>query len=138
MEKQATNWTYTFPALMVLSIGFLLVIPTFWGGISDLLTRWDKQEEYSHGYMIPLVTAYLIWQRRDFLKSIDFKPTWVPVGFVFIGAIVAVIGEISALYILIHFSMILIILAMAWSLMGWNAFKYVLVPLLLLIFAIPF
>ena len=137
MEKQATIWTYTIPALMVLSIGFLLVVPTFWGGISELINRWDKQEEYSHGYMIPLVTAYLIWQRRDFLKTIDFRPAWLPVGLVFIGLIVAVIGEISALYVLIHFSLILIILAMAWSLMGWNAFKYVLVPLLLLVFAIP-
>ena len=137
MEKQITIWTYTIPALIVLSIGFLLVVPAFWGGISELMTRWDEQEEYNHGYMIPMVIAYLIWQRRDFLKSIDFKPTWVPVGLVFIGLIVAVIGEISALYVLIHFSLILIILAMAWSLMGWHAFKYVLVPLLLLVFAIP-
>jgi exosortase D (VPLPA-CTERM-specific) len=87
--------------------------------------------------MIPLVTAYLIWQRRDFLKTLEFKPTWWPVVLVVLGLFIAVIGEISALYILIHFSLILIIMAMAWSFMGWNAFRYVLIPLLLLVFAIP-
>jgi hypothetical protein len=46
MEPQIKNWTYTIPALVILSVGFLLVIPTFWGGILDLVYRWDSQEEY--------------------------------------------------------------------------------------------
>ena len=87
--------------------------------------------------MIPLVTAYLIWQRRDILKQLEFKPTWVPVGLILMGIVISAVGEISALYMLIHFSLILIILAMAWSLMGWQAFKYVAIPLGLLTFAIP-
>ena len=99
--------------------------------------RWEVEEEYSHGYMIPMVTVYLIWQRRDLLKSIEFKPSWLPVGLVFLGLLISVIGEISAIYVLINFSLIFVILGMAWSLMGWNAFKYVLVPLILLFFAIP-
>jgi exosortase D (VPLPA-CTERM-specific) len=137
LDRQTTVWSYTVPVLVLLTVGFLLILPTFWGGIADLVLRWDKQEEYSHGYMIPLVTAYLIWQRRGFLQRIEFKPTWWPLGFVVIGVIVAVIGEISALYILIHFSLILIFMCMVWSLVGWKAFQLVLVPLLLLIFAIP-
>lgn len=123
--------------LALLALGFLLLLPAFWGGITELVTRWNKQEEYSHGYMIPLVSAYLIWQRRDLLRSIEFKPAWVPLGLVALGIVVSVIGEISALYVLIHFSLILIILSMAWSMMGWRAFKYVIVPLGLLAFAIP-
>ena len=137
MEKQQTTWTYTTPAIVVVTIGFLLLLPTFWGGITELVTRWDKQEEYSHGYMIPLVTIYLVWQRREFLKYIEFHPAWAPVGLVIIGAFVAVIGEVSALYILIHFSLLLIICSMAWSLMGWPAFKHVLTPLFVLVFSIP-
>ena len=114
-----------------------MIVAAFWGGLSELVNRWDNQEEYSHGYLIPLVTAYLIWQRKDFLKSLEFKPTWFPVIFVALGITVSVIGEISAIYVLIHFSLIMIILAMAWALMGWHAFKYVLIPLALLGFAIP-
>ncbi len=121
----------------LLVVGYLLLLPTFWGGISELIGRWDNQEEYSHGYLIPLVSAYLIWQRKDLLRTLEFRPTWLPVGLVLLGLAVSILGEISALYILIHFSLILIILAMAWSIMGWNAFKYVLIPLGLLVFAIP-
>ncbi|MGI9316776.1 MAG: exosortase, partial [bacterium] len=137
MEKKLTIWSYKIPALMALGAGFLLLVPTFWEGITKLILRWDKQEEYSHGYMIPLVTAYLIWQRNELLKTLEFKPSWLPVSLVALGLVVAAIGEITALYILIHFALILIILAMAWSLMGWNAFKHVMIPLALLAFAIP-
>jgi exosortase D (VPLPA-CTERM-specific) len=137
LERQNTVWSYSYQVLGLLAIGFLLILPAFWGGISELIGRWDKQEEYSHGYLIPIVSGYFIWQRKDFLKSLEFKPTWFPVIFVAMGVAISAIGEISALYVLIHFSVILIILALAWSLMGWDAFKYVLIPLALLAFAIP-
>ena len=137
MTQQITVWAYSNPIRALLAIGFLLILPAFWGGISELVNRWDSQEQYSHGYMIPLVTAYLIWQRIDLLKTLEFKPSWVPVGLVALALVVSVIGEISALFILIHFSVILIILAMAWSFMGWHAFRYVMIPLGLLVFAIP-
>jgi exosortase D (VPLPA-CTERM-specific) len=123
--------------LALLALGFILLLPAYWGGISELVTRWDEQEEYSHGYLIPLVTAYLIWQRRNLLRSLEFKPTWAPLSLVALGILISAIGEISALYVLIHFSLILIILSMAWSLMGWSAFRYVIIPLGLLAFAIP-
>lgn len=137
MRRPATIWTIPYPTIALIAVGLILLILAFWGGLSQLVSRWDKQEEYSHGYLIPLVTAYLIWQRKDLLKTLEFKPSWFPLGLVVIGLIISVIGEISALYVLIHFSMVLIIVAMAWSIMGWNAFKYVLIPLGLLAFAIP-
>lgn len=134
-----TRVIYTFSgkqvALIVASLALLVF--AFQDGLAHLIVRWNTQEEYSHGYLIPLVSAYLIWQRRDFLKTLEFKSSWVPIGLVLFGLLISVIGEISALYILIHFSVVLIILAMAWSLMGWKAFKYVLFPLGLLIFAVP-
>jgi exosortase D (VPLPA-CTERM-specific) len=137
LERQTTVWSYSYQVLGFLAIGFLILLPAFWGGISELVGRWGKQEEYSHGFLIPLVSAYLIWNRRDLLKSLEFKPVWFPVILVAIGIAISALGEVSALYVLIHFSLILIILAMAWALMGWQAFKYIFIPLALLAFAIP-
>ena len=85
MVEQIKIWKYSNPALILLGLGFLIIIPVFWGGISELAGRWESQEEYSHGYMIPLVTAYLIWQRRNLLRTLEFKPTWFPVSLVILG-----------------------------------------------------
>ncbi len=136
MDNQVV-YTYSRRQAIIIFVSLILLIVAFQDGLAHLIVRWNTQEEYSHGYLIPLVSAYLIWQRIDFLKTLEFKPSWFPVGLVMLGLIVAVVGEISALYVLIHFSFVLILLSLAWSLMGWKAFKYVLLPLGLLIFAVP-
>jgi hypothetical protein len=75
MEKEITIWSYKLPALIVIGAGFLLMVPAFWEGFSEFIHRLENQEEYSLGYMIPLVSAYLVWQRRELLSRIDFKPS---------------------------------------------------------------
>jgi len=137
MRQQITVWKFSNIAIVLLSLGYLLLIVAFWGGLEHLVGRWDKQEEYSHGYLIPLVTAYLIWQRRELLQTLEYKPAWFPVGLVVLGLIISILGEITALYILIHLALILVILAMTWSIMGWQAFRHVMIPIALLVFAIP-
>ena len=37
-------------------------------GILQMVQQWDR-EEYSHGYMIPLVALYIAWQKRTALES---------------------------------------------------------------------
>jgi hypothetical protein len=82
MSQQITVWKYPTSTLVLFIAGFLLLLLAFWGGLGHLVGRWDKQEEYSHGYLIPLVTGYLIWQRWDLLKTLEFKPSWAPVALV--------------------------------------------------------
>lgn len=101
MEKEITIWSYKLPALFVYGAGFLLVVPAFWESTPEFIQRRENQEEYSHGDMNPIVSAYLIWQRREILSHIDSKQTWLPIGLVFSGLVLAVIREISALYILV-------------------------------------
>ncbi|MBE8232299.1 MAG: VPLPA-CTERM-specific exosortase XrtD [Endozoicomonadaceae bacterium] len=118
-------------------ISGLLLLVAFWGGIHELTSRWDKQEEYSHGYIIPLITLYFIWLKKDTLKQTEFSPSWFGLVIVSLSLIVFLIGEVSALFILIHYALIATLVGMAWAIMGWPAVKQVLLPILLLIFAIP-
>ena len=50
--------------------------------------------DYSHGFLVPLLSAYLIWQRRDKLSQIAKRPSaWgmvvvlISLGFLFIGSL---------------------------------------------------
>ena len=49
-------------AILVAFIGFS-------GGLKELLRRWTVQEEYSHGFLIPVIAAWLLWTRRDALRG---------------------------------------------------------------------
>jgi exosortase D (VPLPA-CTERM-specific) len=124
------NWLWIFVAIALTGINFA-------DGLSELITRWDKQEEYSHGYLLPFLTVYFIWQQRNELRQSEFSPSWLGFWLIIIAIIISLIGEISALFILVHYAFIVILLGIALTVMGQTAVKPLLIPLALLIFAIP-
>jgi hypothetical protein len=44
---------------------------------SNLVIRWNRQEEYSHGFLIPVIAAWLLWTGRDALRASIGRPSWV-------------------------------------------------------------
>lgn len=106
-------------------------------GFNFIFYMWFNKEEYSHGVMIPFISAFLIWQRKDILERMPFTGSVAGVGLMFLGLALFVLGRLSALAVLINYSMIIIIASLFLAFMGWRAFRVILVPVLLLFFMIP-
>jgi hypothetical protein len=47
MQTRSIFWSDSYQVLALLALGFLLLLAAFWDGITELVTRCDKQEEYS-------------------------------------------------------------------------------------------
>ena len=135
--NKSVIWKMGWPNWLFLFIIAVLLVIAYWSGLSELVLRWDAQEEYSHGYMIPMITIYFVWLKKDEILQSKFSPSWLGLLIVIPALVIFLIGEVSALYILIHYSFIAVLFGVAISIMGWPAVKPVLVPLLLLVFAIP-
>src|SRR5262245_12777627 len=41
----------------------------FWPSLRLISERWVNDAEYSHGYLVPLFSAYLLWSRRGMLGA---------------------------------------------------------------------
>ncbi len=132
-----TIWRMHWQTWFWLLLGLALMVFAFWGGIEELIVRWDKQEEYSHGYILPFVSFYFIWQKKDAISRSEFCPSWWGVALILVALIVFIVGEISALFILTQYALIAVLLGLALAVMGWPAVKPVVIPILLLAFAIP-
>lgn len=59
-----------------------------------LVYQWYNDPDYSHGFLVPLLSAYLIWARRDKLREVPRRPSaWGMVivlgslGFLFLGSL---------------------------------------------------
>ncbi len=116
----------------------LLVLGALYSkSIVDLIWQWDNREEYSHGFLIPLVAIYFVAQRKTQLQQQDFRPSWLGFACVLIAAILYIVGAASVLYVLMQYSLVLAIIGLAWSVMGNAAIKIIILPLLMLFFAIP-
>lgn len=126
---------------MTKQVGLLVVSLTvavwvYWNGLSEAFFRWENQEEYSHGFLIPLVTLYILWEKKGVILSSAGRPLWLGVWLVLIASIVFLIGEISALYLLIQYAFVLALIGLSLVTIG-KGTKFTFAPILLLLFAIP-
>lgn len=135
--ENLTIWRINWQGWLCLGIALALMTVAFWSGIEELTVRWDKQEEYSHGYMLPFISLYFIWQKKDTIIQSEFSPSWWGLALILVSLVVFIVGEVSALFILTQYALIGVLLGLALAIMGWPAIKPVLAPILLLIFAIP-
>ena len=71
-----------------------------------LLDQWYRDPDYSHGFLVPLLSAYLIWQRRDKLRQVPRRPSlWGMV--IVLGALgLLVLGSLGAELFLARFSLL--------------------------------
>lgn len=132
--KSASPPPYKTLILVILAI--LAAVVAYWGGLSNLHSRWVGQAEYSHGYMVFLVALYFVWEKKDRILSGGITASWWGLPVIVIAMLALFIGEISALYIVIHYSLLLFLLGLSLLLLGKNT-RQVLPSLGLIVFVIP-
>ncbi|HYE37384.1 VPLPA-CTERM-specific exosortase XrtD [Methylocaldum sp.] len=114
-----------------------LLILTFFEEIEMLIGTWISSEEYSHGILIPFITAFLIWQKKNEIAEIPFTGSWAGVVVVVLGLALYFIGELATLYIVIQYAFLIVLCGLVLAVAGRRVFKEVWVALFLLAFAIP-
>lgn len=117
-------------------IAIVLAVFTYWNGLTEAVFRWSNQEEYSHGFLIPLVTLYILWEKQELIKASIGPPIWSGVLVILAAVSILIVGEISALFLLIQYSFVLLLVGLSLVTLG-RATKYTFAPILLLLFAIP-
>jgi len=122
---------------LILSLSVLVVFVAFRGSLWELVRRWRVQEEYSHGFFIPVIAAWLLWSRREALIANLGRPSWAGPALILLAGLMHVIGELSALYILSHGAFIVALFGIVLGLGGYPLFKVTLIPIVFLVFAIP-
>lgn len=125
-------------ALWVLSaLAIALVLFVAREGFELVTQAWLNQPEYSHGILIPAIVAYLIWQRRERLAVTEFRGSWLGVGVVLLGLILWLAGNLSTIYAVSQYALVVMIYGIVLSLVGPAVFRIIWIPLLMLLFTIP-
>ena len=135
LQKKLTDFLHN-RSLVLFSLVLILSVWLYWDGLAAAVLRWQLQEEYSHGYIIPLVSLYILWERRFQIAASHRKPCWWGLPIIVVALAMLLVGEVSALYILIHYSFILLLLGLSIGFLG-SAARHTWVPIVLLGFAVP-
>lgn len=120
-----------------MGVALAVMLLAFYSSVLRLTETWFTREEYSHGVLIPLIAAFLIWQRRDEIARAKFTGSWAGVALVLLGCALKIIGDVGLFYILQQYSLLITLYGLVLALVGWRTFKLLAVPLLVLLFMIP-
>lgn len=66
---------------VVLSALVLIVFWTYWPTLNMISEKWSAAH-YSHGWLVPFFSLFLLWHRRQYLAEVEWKPNWWGLAFI--------------------------------------------------------
>lgn len=125
-----SSWLYLG---MILAALFYLYYPF----LSPLLEAWETNENYSHGYFIPLVSLYMIYSQKKALAQTPIISGNSGILFILAGLGLLIVSKIGSEFFLQRVSFIVTSLGIVLFLFGRGYLKHLILPLLYLVFMIP-
>ena len=123
-----------YAPIIILAVCFLAL---YHHVILKLIHDWSIDDNYSHGFLVPFISGYLIWQNRQALSKLHVKPTNIGLLLLSFSVVFYILAYTGAELFTQRFSMILVILSGIIFLAGWEYFRVLLLPVLYLTFMIP-
>ena len=112
-------------------------VALYFSVLVHLVRQWYTDPDYSHGFLVPFLSAFLIWQRRDKLSQVVRRPSNWGLLIVVLSLGLLFLGSMGAELFLTRVSMIGTICGMIVYFSGWRLLRSMAFPLAFLLFAIP-
>lgn len=124
----------TLVRILVIMAGFGLL---YHHTLAKLMSDWSTDPNFSHGFLIPLISLYMVWYIQADIRSTRVAPSnWGLAVFV-LGMLVHIAGNVGAELFLMRFSMIITLSGILIYGLGIPMFRTLLVPVAYLIMMIP-
>ncbi|HXB70958.1 MAG TPA: exosortase [Candidatus Acidoferrales bacterium] len=124
------------PWLPIVWFGVLL-IGCFAPVLGRLIHQWDHDPDMGHGFFVPLVAGFIIWQRREELAAVKPEPNMWGLALVMFGGLQLMLGTLGAELFTARLAFVLSLIGVVWFLGGTVMLKKLAFPLFLLFFMIP-
>src|SRR5712691_11443047 len=122
---------------LVAAVFLGLLSGIYWPVLRDLTWQWWDDANYSHGFLVPLFSGFLIWRRRSDLIAVVPQGSWAGLVVLLAGVVALIIGDVGAENFLTRSSLIVILAGLVLFHLGRDALRVVLFPLAFLFFMIP-
>src|SRR5215468_11511513 len=122
----------------LLALIFLALLATLYAGIlRDLARQWWDDPNYTHGFLVPLFSGFVVWQRRKQLAALSSSGSWMGLPVLLVGVGMLLLGDLAAENFLMRSSLIVVLGGLAPFHFGRDSFRVIAFPLLFLLFMVP-
>jgi exosortase len=115
----------------------VLSIWLYWSTLSRLLGQWWHDPNFSHGFFVPLFSAFVVWQERQRFAAVAPRPSWSGLALVCSALFFLIVGQMGAELFLARSSLVLLLGGIVVLLLGWGALRVFLFPWAFLVLMIP-
>ena len=131
--------------MKITNIKFILISTVLliaWGiAFQDALIAmeaiWRRSDTFAHGYFILPISIWLIWRDRQPLLNSELAFTWWPLPFFFGGLAAGVVAYAADVAVLEQVSAVFVFMCLVWALLGNKLAWHYRFPIAFLIFAVP-
>jgi exosortase len=102
-----------------------------------LVRQWDADPDMGHGFFVPVVAAYIVWQKREALLAMPAEPNWWGLTVVAFGALQLWIGTLAVELFLTRTAFVITLIGVVWLLCGTKILRELAFPLFLCFFMVP-
>jgi exosortase len=125
------------PTIALLLITLVALVWAYWTTLADIAERWTTDPQYSHGFLVPLFSLYLLWRGRDQLARDDLQPRWWGAGIVLLAAGLRLVGHVFYQPWLENGSLLVCLAGIAAAAGGRRALAWAGPAILFLVFMLP-
>lgn len=109
----------------------------YWPTIAHLVGQWWHDPNFSHGFFVPMFSAFVLWQERDRLVRIVPQPSWLGLAVILFAICILIVGQLGAELFLARFSLLILIAGIVILFQGWPMFRAAFFPWAFLLLMIP-
>jgi exosortase len=99
--------------------------------------QWATDENMGHGFFVPLVAGYVVWQRRHLLAALPLRPNYWGLVLVILAALQAIVATLGAELFTARVAFVIALVGAILFIGGTAWIRALAFPLLLLVFMIP-
>jgi len=113
------------------------LILLYFSVLQGLVSDWLHLPDFSHGFLIPIVSFYFVYERRKELSALNRSSNWIGLVLLLFGIVLLLLGNLATEYFTMRFSILVVLGGIILFLLGKDFFKTLLFPVVFLIFMIP-
>jgi len=126
----------TFPlghlllALVAIGVAYATIIP---GMVAD----WSNDANYSHGFLVPLISGYFLWEKWPELKAARLQPSNVGLVVVVGSLLLLLLGFVGREFFTMRASLVVLLAGIILFWCGREVLRLTALPVAFLLFMVP-
>ena len=116
--------------LVAIGAAYAIILP-------EMVSDWYNDENYSHGFLVPLISIYFLSQNWSELRAAPLRPSNTGLPVIIASLALLMLGFIGTEYFTMRASLVVLVAGIVLYWFGWKILRMASLPIAFLIFMVP-